>query len=167
MKKKTNKVSLKKLKITVQNCTKSPQTPTKKQFQQWGEATLINSSASTDLTIRIVSPEESAALNQKFRHKSGPTNVLSFAYAAIPGEEPPSLGDLVICAELVKQEAHIENKTLIERWAHMIVHGLLHLQGYDHETPTEAQEMEALEIKILQKLGFANPYEASPDQENQ
>ncbi len=167
MKKKTNKSSLKKLKITVQNCTKLSQIPTKKQFQQWGDATLLNSSTSADLTIRIVSPEESAALNKKFRHKSGPTNVLSFAYEPIPGEDPLSLGDLVICAELVKEEAHIENKTFIERWAHMIVHGLLHLQGYDHEAQHEAQEMEAIEVKILQNLGFANPYEDNSDQENQ
>lgn len=154
MKKKTHKV-----KVFIQNCAKQPQTPTKQQFQSWIQAALINSPLATEVTIRIVDPSESAALNKQYRHKTGPTNVLSFAYSAIPGENPTSLGDLVICAELVKQEALAENKTLTARWAHLTVHGVLHLQGYDHVEEQAAQEMEALETHILKNLGFEDPYE--------
>jgi probable rRNA maturation factor len=147
-----------KLKITLQNRAKPAQIPPKAQFHQWAQAALVNSPIAAEVTIRIVNIGESAALNEKFRHKTGPTNVLSFNYPAIPGEESAALGDLVICAELVKTEAEAEHKPLLAHWAHLTVHGLLHLQGYDHIEPQAAQEMEQLETTILQGLGFADPY---------
>jgi probable rRNA maturation factor len=151
--------SLKKLQVTLQNRAKQPQTPSKKQFQAWVQASLLNSGKTNEVTIRIVNSTESATLNKKFRHKTGPTNVLSFAYLPIPGEDQVSLGDIVICAELVKQEAEAEHKTLVAHWAHLTVHGVLHLQGYDHIEPQAAQAMEQLEAKILKNLGFTDPYQ--------
>lgn len=148
-----------KLKVTIQNRAKQPQTPAKKQFQQWVQAALVAGPLSTEVTIRIVNKRESAALNKKFRQKTGPTNVLSFAYSPIPGESAASLGDLVICAELVMEEAQAENKTPVAHWAHLTIHGLLHLQGYDHTESQAAQEMERLETHILRELGFTDPYQ--------
>ncbi len=148
-----------KLKVTFQNRAKQAQTPTKNQFKLWAEAALVTPPpASPEITIRVVDKAESAALNKKFRHKTGPTNVLSFGYAPIPGENFASLGDLVLCADLVREEAHAEKKLLIAHWAHLTVHGLLHLQGYDHIEPVDARTMEQLEINILTALGFADPY---------
>lgn len=150
MKKKT-------IKLTLQNRAKQPDTPTKSQFVSWIEAALANPILTAEITVRIVSPEESAALNEQYRHKAGPTNVLSFAYPSL-GETELLLGDLVICAELVQTEAAAEHKTVLERWAHLTVHGILHLQGHDHIQSDEAEKMEQLEIHILQTLGFPNPY---------
>jgi probable rRNA maturation factor len=147
-----------KLKVIIQNRAKQAETPTKTQFQHWAEAALVTSPAAPEITIRVVDTAESAALNKKFRHKTGPTNVLSFGYAPIPGEDFTSLGDLVICADLVREEAQTEKKPVIAHWAHLTVHGLLHLQGYDHIEPQDAQTMEQLEISILSTLGFADPY---------
>ncbi len=150
---------MKPLRIFIQKCVRKLQTPTKQQFQTWAQAAIASPLPSAEVTIRIVGIAESAILNEKYRNKTGATNVLSFAYAAIPGEASTSLGDLVICAELVKQEAEAENKTVLERWAHLTVHGLLHLQGYDHIEKPAAQAMEQLETQILQSLGFADPYQ--------
>lgn len=147
-----------KLKLTLQNIAKQPQTPTKQQFSQWVQAAaLIKNFETLEITIRLVSPQESAALNEQYRHKTGPTNVLSFTYPTI-GVEASLLGDLVICADLVKAEAQAAHKPMLSHWAHLTVHGILHLQGYDHIEPNDAEEMEQLEIRILQALGFSNPY---------
>ncbi len=105
-----------------------------------------------ELTIRIVDADESQALNLQYRGKDKPTNVLSF------DGEAGVLGDLVICAPLVAQEAAEQNKTAREHWAHLVVHGCLHLQGYDHQIDTDAKAMETREIRILKHLGFADPY---------
>ena len=122
----------------------------------------------TELTIRIVSLEESQTLNQTYRNKDKPTNVLSFEFeppiglpdgALDRGGENFYLGDLAICAEVVVQEALAQKKSLEAHWAHIIVHGTLHLQGFDHIEPKDALIMEALEVKIMSKLGYANPYE--------
>jgi len=144
-----------KLKMTLQNRAKQPDTPRKQQFQQWAQAALVQSPASAEVTIRIVNSAESAQLNKKFRGKTGPTNVLSFDYSSPLGEDSLLLGDLVICAELVKQEALTENKSATAHWAHLTIHGLLHLQGYDHIKSSDAEEMEQLETRILQQLGFS------------
>ena len=102
-------------------------------------------------------------MNRDYRNMDKPTNVLSFEFEQPPGlveldEELPYLGDLIICAEVVIREAREQNKALEAHWAHMIVHGALHLQGYDHIEDEEAEEMEALEIEIMQTLGYENPY---------
>ena len=110
-----------------------------------------------EITVRIVGAEEGQQLNRDYRHKDYATNVLTFDYA----QEPLVLADLVLCAPVVKREAREQNKTLEEHYAHLLVHGTLHAQGWDHETSEQdAQEMEAYETAILQELGFANPYAA-------
>ncbi len=154
MKKKTVK-----LKVILQNRTRHFNTPSKKQFQQWAQAALLPDNKATELTICIVNAIESANLNQKYRKKKGPTNVLSFSYddAFIDGEID-SLGDLALCAELVESEAHNQGKETLAHWAHLTVHGVLHLQGYDHVRLSDAKVMEQLEVCILHELGFPNPY---------
>ena len=140
--------------------------PTQTLGEKWVMASLIEPASSLELTVRIVSLEESQTLNKTYRDKDKPTNVLSFEFSpppyAIEGEESmPYLGDLAICAEVVAQEAAEQAKSLEAHWAHMVVHGVLHLQGFDHIDPEDALEMEALEVKIMAKLGYANPYEIS------
>jgi len=137
--------------------------PSKAQVSHWVETTLNRVGAHGDLTVRIVSPEEIQMLNATYRGKDRPTNVLSFPFD-IPQEvaeamEDAYLGDLAICAAVVEAEAREQNKLLEAHWAHMVVHGTLHLLGYDHMEAEQAQVMERLEIEILAELGFANPYE--------
>lgn len=141
--------------------------PAETQFQEWGQAAakyLKKSSKPLSLGLRIVDENESAAINLAYRQKDYATNVLSFS-AELPDvileslDEIP-LGDLVICAPIVAGEAATQAKTLPAHWAHMLIHGLLHLNGFDHETEPEALEMEALETRILEELGFDNPYKA-------
>ena len=111
-----------------------------------------------ELTIRVVDEEESQSLNSQYRGKDNPTNVLSFPFEAPAEIELDLLGDLVICAPVVGKEATEQSKEEIAHWAHMVIHGTLHLQGYDHIEDEEAEAMEALEVKILSALGFPDPY---------
>jgi probable rRNA maturation factor len=117
--------------------------PDNKKIHEWITQTLENKIC-TEITIRIVNKKESAFFNENYRNKKGPTNVLSFVY-----QTNPVYGDIVLCAPLIRDE---------EIWAHLVVHGILHLMGYDHINSTDAKKMESLEIKILKKLGFNNPY---------
>lgn len=134
--------------------------PSEAQFQQWLSAAVTPFQQDAEVTIRIVDEAESQQLNFDYREKDKPTNVLSFPFQQPPGiEELPLLGDLVICVQVVAREAAEQHKSLDAHWAHMVVHGSLHLLGFDHITEDEAQEMEAEEIQILADLGFANPYE--------
>ncbi len=134
--------------------------PSEAKFQQWLNAAVTPFQDDAEVTIRIVDEAESQQLNFDYREKDKPTNVLSFPFQQPPGiEELPLLGDLVICAQVVAREALEQHKTLEAHWAHMVVHGCLHLLGFDHIKEDEAQEMEAEEIQILADLGFANPYE--------
>ena len=134
--------------------------PTRRELKQWAEAALVESRSDAEITIRIVNEEESAELNQTYRHKNGPTNVLSFP-AEVPEEvEVDLLGDLVICAPVVAREANEQKKPLKAHWAHMVVHGCLHLQGYDHQNDKQAHKMEQIETNVLIKMGFNDPYQA-------
>lgn len=132
--------------------------PTENDFQQWLEAVLPQFQEESEVTIRIVDEAESQGLNLTYRGKDKSTNVLSFPFEAPPGMELPLLGDLVICRQVVEKEALEQNKALNAHWAHMVVHGSLHLLGYDHIVDEEAEEMEAIEIEIMQSLGHPDPY---------
>ena len=133
--------------------------PTDQELNTWVNAALGSYQKPFELTIRIVDSVESQALNLQYRHKDKPTNVLSFPFEVPEGVELNLLGDLVVCAQVVAQEAKEQKKTNAAHWAHMIIHGCLHLLGYDHISDTEAEEMESLEINILAKLGVSNPYQ--------
>ncbi len=109
-------------------------------------------------TIRLVEAQESAELNERYRNKTGPTNVLSFPFEEIPGVETDLLGDLLICAPVVLSEAKEQNKPVKMHFSHMVVHGILHLLGFDHQTPEQAEIMENLEIAVLKQHGYPDPY---------
>ncbi|MFC3283011.1 rRNA maturation RNase YbeY [Litchfieldella rifensis] len=115
-----------------------------------------------ELTVRFVDSEESRTLNRDYRGKDRPTNVLSFSFDAPAGIELPLLGDLVICHEVVVREAHEQDKSLVAHYAHMVVHGTLHLLGYDHIEESEAERMERLEREILASFGINDPYLLTP-----
>jgi probable rRNA maturation factor len=132
--------------------------PKLQQFEQWTQAALAEVDEKCELSIRIVDRAESAELNQAYRGKTGPTNVLSFPFESPIPIEPRLLGDLIICVPIVEQEAVEQKKQAIDHWAHMVVHGCLHLLGYDHIKDDEAEKMEALEVSILESLNIANPY---------
>jgi probable rRNA maturation factor len=134
--------------------------PSHADMQAWAEAALGPYNKNFELTIRIVTSEESQQLNGQYRQKDKPTNVLSFPFDVPEGIELDLLGDLVICADVVETEAKEQNKQLNAHWAHMIIHGCLHLLGYDHISDNEATEMEAIEIKHLVALGFNDPYDS-------
>jgi probable rRNA maturation factor len=145
--------------IDMQIATSAPH-PELEQFQQWVDAALamFEDGADCELVIRLVDDAESAQLNQQYRRKNGPTNILSFPFEAPAGMDMDLLGDLVICAPLTAREASQQNKLLEHHWTHITIHGVLHLLGYDHIEDQDAEQMEALEIEILSKLGIANPY---------
>ncbi len=132
--------------------------PNRYYLQRWANKALINRTALTALTIRLVNKKESAELNLRFRRKRGPTNILSFPFEPPPEIYSPLLGDLVICAPLLNQEAKQQEKTRLAHWAHLLIHGCLHLVGYDHMNPKDAHKMETLEIQLLEELGYDNPY---------
>ncbi|NIB40108.1 rRNA maturation RNase YbeY [Pseudomaricurvus alkylphenolicus] len=133
--------------------------PSQEQLEDWTLAAVENRRDQAELSLRIVDAAESRQLNHEYRGKDKPTNVLSFPADLPPELELPLLGDLVICADVVKREAVDQNKTLEAHWAHMVIHGTLHLLGFDHIEDSEADEMEALETAILTKLGYPPPYE--------
>lgn len=139
-------------------CENSDGLPSEAHFQRWLDAVLPQFQAESEVTIRIVDQAESHELNHTYRGKDKPTNVLSFPFEAPPEVELPLLGDLIICRQVVEQEAAEQEKTQEEHWAHMVVHGCLHLLGYDHIEDSEAEEMESLETEIMQGMGFADPY---------
>ncbi len=144
--------------IDIQRADTSEKIPSDASINRWVESALDNNDDSVELSIRVVGEQESAALNLQYRGKSGATNVLSFPFSAVTPEPLPMLGDLVVCAPIVTLEAQQQHKALEAHWAHMIVHGVLHLLGYDHETSYDAKIMETLEIKILKCLNINNPY---------
>jgi probable rRNA maturation factor len=146
-----------KAEIDVQVATVFSPLPAESELCLWAQ-TALRDLTEADLTLRLVDSEESHKLNSRFRGKSQPTNVLSFPAELPPGLDIPLLGDVVICAPLVKEEAAVQGKSLQAHFAHLVIHGVLHLQGYDHQDDQQAAEMEALEVELLNSLGFANPY---------
>ena len=132
--------------------------PTEEQIAQWATAAVQPEGGEVEMTVRIVDEAESHELNLTYRGKDRPTNVLSFPFECPDEVELPLLGDLVICRQVVEREAAEQEKPLMAHWAHMVVHGSLHLLGYDHIEDDEAEEMESLETQIMQGLGFDDPY---------
>ncbi|MEZ8304070.1 rRNA maturation RNase YbeY [Vibrio splendidus] len=132
--------------------------PTEQDIQLWLDKIIPQFQENAELTVRIVDTEESHQLNHDYRGKDKPTNVLSFPFEVPPGMELDLLGDLIICRQVVEKEAEEQNKPLLAHWAHMVVHGSLHLLGYDHIEDDEAEEMESLETEIMQTMGFEDPY---------
>jgi probable rRNA maturation factor len=147
----------KKNKIHIQNPFHYKKIPSAYYLQRWIDLVLKNKNK--ELTIRIVNEKESAELNSSYRHKAGSTNILSFPFDAPKNIQVPCLGDLVICAPVLAKEAKQQHKVLLAHWAHIVIHGVLHLLGYDHIEESEAVVMEKLEIKLLKQLGYQNPYE--------
>jgi len=139
-------------------CEEESGLPTAEQIEQWATAAVQPQSNEVEMTVRIVDEAESHALNLNYRGKDRPTNVLSFPFECPDEVELPLLGDLVICRQVVEREAQEQDKPLMAHWAHMVVHGSLHLLGYDHIEDDEAEEMESLETQIMTELGFADPY---------
>ncbi|MCG9697410.1 rRNA maturation RNase YbeY [Shewanella sp. Isolate11] len=146
------------LALDLQIAIDSNRLPTQTQFETWVRLALDQTMPEAELTIRLVDVAESQQLNHTYRGKDKPTNVLSFPFESPPEVELPLLGDLVICVPVVEAEASSQNKPLEAHWAHMVVHGCLHLLGYDHIDETEAEEMESLETQLIESLGFPNPY---------
>lgn len=144
------------LRVALQHASREKGLPTDEDFQRWAQAALQPESA--EVVIRIVDEEESRQLNRDYRGRDKPTNVLSFPFEAPPEVAMEHLGDLVICAPVVAEEAARQGKPLQHHWAHMVVHGMLHLQGYDHQNQEEAEQMESLEQKLLEDMGIPDPY---------
>lgn len=153
-----------KLDLVVQNDDNVADVPSEADFLRWAEAALAGADVELELdepyelTIRIVSPDESQQLNRDYRGKDYATNVLSFPFEAPPDVDVAILGDLAICADVVKKEADEQKKEVLAHWAHMVIHGTLHLLEYDHIEDDEAEQMEALEIELLAGFGIADPY---------
>lgn len=144
--------------IDVQFAVTADALPDAAAIRRWAGAVLGDQSVSGQLVIRIVDAAEVTALNRRYRGKDGPTNVLSFP-AEVPAEIGADLlGDVVICAPVVAAEAVAQDKSLEAHWAHMVIHGVLHLLGFDHQGGAEASRMEACEVRLLAALGFDDPY---------
>jgi probable rRNA maturation factor len=145
------------IEVEVQYASDAEGLPAAADFRRWAVAAL-GEVADAELAVRVVDREESRRLNATYRGKDAPTNVLSFPADLPPGVDLPLLGDIVICAPLVATEADEQHKALADHWAHLTVHGVLHLLGHDHRTDEEAAAMEALETRILAGLGCADPW---------
>ncbi|HDR1344773.1 TPA: rRNA maturation RNase YbeY [Pasteurella multocida] len=139
-------------------CENTDNLPSEAQIQAWANRAIQPEFSDVEMTVRIVDEAESHDLNLTYRGKDKPTNVLSFPFECPDEVELSLLGDLVICRQVVEKEAEEQGKPLMAHWAHMVVHGCLHLLGYDHIEDAEAEEMEGLETKIMQSLGFDDPY---------
>ena len=156
------------IELELQIATNTKTLPHPSKFKEWVGVVFSNNNITAkhldnlELTIRIVDQEEIIDLNYRYRHKKGSTNVLSFSGYLVEsvedGLEYNVLGDIVICAAVVEYEAKKQNKELLSHWAHMVVHGILHLLGYDHENEQEADIMENMEIILMHQLGFESPY---------
>ncbi len=147
-----------KLRLRVDYASRRP-APARAMIARWARAALAGlRRRRAVIGVRIVNAAESAALNARYRGRPAPTNVLAFPFEAPPGARADVLGDLVICAPVVNREARAQRKDAAAHWAHMVVHGILHLRGYDHHTRREAHVMERRETAILRRLGYSDPW---------
>ena len=144
--------------VDIQMASASEEAPDPQSIERWIGAAIGAQRESTELSVRIVDAEEGKALNEQFRGSTGATNVLSFPFENESPQPLPLIGDIVICAPVVAKEAREQNKALNAHWAHMMIHGVLHLLGYDHQNENDANLMESLETEIMQGLGFPPPY---------
>lgn len=135
------------------------QLPSEEEINQWLSSAVATQKDEAEVTVRIVEEQESHELNLQYRGKDKSTNVLTFPFDMPAEIELPLLGDLVICKDVVEREAHEQGKPLKAHWAHMLIHGGLHLLGYDHIDDDEAEEMESLEVQLMLSLGFNDPYQ--------
>jgi len=147
--------------VDIESTSESDEVPAPSLMRRWISAALTPHIQDAELCVRIVDDEEMADLNGRFRNKPYATNVLSFPAELPDGVDIPLLGDIAVCAPVVNREALEQHKTSEAHWAHMLVHGCLHLLGYDHQDDSEAEEMEALETALLGGLGFADPYHSA------
>ena len=136
--------------------------PTQEKFQQWAEIfesdELIESDSAQEVCIRIIDEAEMTELNLRYRDKNSPTNVLAFPCETPEGVSQNYIGDVIICAPVVTQQASAQQKSIESHWAHLTLHGILHLLGYDHIVDADAEIMEKCEVQLMAKLGFPNPY---------
>ena len=146
------------LSIDIQKACASEDSPDEDSIKRWVSAAIRDERDECELSIRIVDEQESADFNQRYRGKSGATNVLSFPFDAVTPEPLPILGDLVICAPVLVREAAEQQKTITAHWARIVIHGVLHLLGYDHIEDQDAEQMECLETEIMLVLDFPPPY---------
>ncbi len=149
-----------KLMLSLQNASTASGLPTRSQIRKWAEAALLPATSKAEITFRIVDAEEGQTLNREYRGKDYATNVLTFTFDEdmpdIPGL--PLMGDIVLCAPVVEREAAEQGIALEAHYCHLVVHGVLHLQGFDHLEEAEAEAMEALESQIVISLGYDDPY---------
>ncbi len=147
------------LRLAVRCASRARGVPSAAALRRYARAALSGvRRAQVALDLHIVDTAESARLNRRYRGKPGPTNVLSFPFEQPPGARSDLLGDVVICAPLVRREARAQDKAEAAHWAHLVVHGILHLRGYDHDNDKDAAVMERREVRTLKALGFPNPY---------
>ncbi len=144
--------------VDVQFASQSPQIPDRQSIKMWVRTVLADYNKDTELVIRVVDEYEGTELNKKWRQMDTPTNVLSFPVSNIEAINHNILGDIVICAPVVTREAREQGKSIDAHWAHIVIHGVLHLLEYDHITKEDAEIMETLETDILANLGYADPY---------
>jgi probable rRNA maturation factor len=148
------------LRVDVQCASEHPGVPDADSLRHWADAAASAHMPAADaqISVRIVDLAEGVALNSAYRGKAGPTNVLSFAFGAREHTRPPLLGDVVLCAPVVAREAAEQGKPLTAHYAHLVVHGVLHLLGHEHDAPADAARMEGIEREVLGRLGHADPH---------
>jgi probable rRNA maturation factor len=149
-----------KLKLSVQYAAHVSSIPSRSEFRKWVKAALKQDA---EIVLRIVEEAEGRNLNRDFRNRDYATNVLTFSYENVKHDSNPLVGDIVLCASVIEREVSQQHKVLAAHYAHLTVHGVLHLQGYDHETEADAAVMEQLETQIVEKLGYRDPYRGAFD----
>jgi probable rRNA maturation factor len=152
------------LELELQIATQQDNIPSKESFASWTKAALREERDQAEVVIRLVDESEIQELNREYRNKDKPTNVLSFASNLPAVVDSSLLGDLVICSSVVQHEAMEQGKSEEMHWAHMVVHGVLHLLGYDHQDDSNARTMEQLEREVMASIGFQDPYKVGTDE---